>query len=218
MIRVILAMLTLLICGCGVTAPNDANVLVMGDSLLAVNRLSGKDVGSALEQKLGTPVINRSIVGAGYYLPISVPAQFRDNGYDWVVLNGGGNDILFGCGCNGCGPMIDRLFSSDGRSGAIPATVARIRATGARVVYVGYLRSNGFDSPVEHCGPTGDEMDRRAERMAALDPNVIFISLADLVPSGEESYMSKDRMHPSPIGSDAIAERIKTVMMQTPKN
>lgn len=212
MVRVLLAMIVLALAGCGEAPAPEAKVLMLGDSLLAVNRLGGDDVGDALERALGAPVVNRSVVGARYFFGFSIPAQYVPGQYDWVVINGGGNDILFSCGCGDCRAMIDRLISKDGAQGAIPALVAKARAGGARVAYLGYMRSNGFESPVEKCGPTGDEIDRRLARMAARDAGVVFISLADIVPEGDESYMSPDKMHPSPKGGRAIAARIAAVL------
>lgn len=202
-------------------APARADVLVMGDSLLAVNGLQGASVSKHLRRLLaGETVRDRSTIGASflYALPItgalglSIPKQYLRGDWDWVVLNGGGNDVIWRCGCAPCDRLIDRLITRDGQGGAIAAEVRQLRATGARVVFVGYLRSNGFDSPVEKCVRTGDELDRRIARMAAADPGVIFIPLADLVPEGDTSFYAADRIHPSPKGSAAIAARIAAVI------
>jgi len=193
-----------------------AQVLVMGDSLLAVNGLQGRSVADELQRLTPLQVVDRSVIGASYLhlLPISgaagmrISAQYRRGPWQWVVLNGGGNDVLWHCGCGDCTKFLDRLITPDGRKGAIAKEVARLRRTGARVAFVGYLRSNGFESIVDKCAATGDEMDRRLGRMAAADPGVMFIPLADLVPEGDTSYYAQDRIHPSPKGSKAIAARI----------
>lgn len=207
--------------GCTEAPSAGSKVLVMGDSLLAVNGLQGQSVADGLERELGLPVTDRSVLGAAflYPLPISgaagmrISAQFVPGEWDWVVLNGGGNDVLTRCGCAGpCGPVIERLISADGTRGVIPEQVARLRGAGAKVAFVGYLRSNGFASPVDKCGPTGDVLDARLARMAAADPWVRFVPLADLVPEGDTSYYASDRIHPSPKGSAAIAARIAAVI------
>ena len=71
--------------------------------------------------------------------------------------------------------MVDRLISKDGKSGAIPELVTRIRATGARVVFSGYLRNPGLYTPVRSCKPFGDELDRRLARMDAADPGFCMV-------------------------------------------
>jgi len=193
------------------------SVLVMGDSLMAANRMKRGSISDSLSKALGVHVRDHSMFGARYFyiLPLSgaagmrITAQFRGGPYDFVVMNGGGNDILFGCGCGPCKRMLDRLIASDGRSGAIPRLVSKIRATGARVIYTGYLRSPGVTSPVEGCGPIGDKMDARLAAMAATMEGVSFLPLADLVKTeGDTSFHAIDMVHPSVKGSRAIAAEV----------
>ena len=179
MLRPFIALLSLfLLLGCGETvtaSSKDARILLMGDSMMAANRTSGRAVANAIEARLGEEVIDRSVVASRYfyYLPISgaaglrLPAQFKAGNWDWVVINGGGNDLLFGCGCGMCNGMVDRLVNKDGTAGAIPELMSRIRQSGAKVVYAGYLRNPGLYTPVRACRPYGDELDRRLARMAA---------------------------------------------------
>jgi acyl-CoA thioesterase-1 len=220
MFRSLLALLSLfalLSCGEVVTeSTKDARILMMGDSMMAANRTSGRSVGVVLEKRLGEPVIDRSVYAARviYGLPLtgaaglSIPAQYQQGNWDWVVLNGGGNDLIFGCACGYCSTMVDRLISKDGTSGRIPELVNRIRKSGAKVVYSGYLRNPGLFTPVRPCKVYGDELDRRLARMDARDPGMIFVPMSDLVPEGDPSLHQQDLIHPSPKGSAAIAARI----------
>ena len=224
--RIVLAfMMALSLWGCGETIPaqNDdtPQVLIMGDSLMAWNRVSGQQVARALAAELGVGVADHSVIGARhfYILPttgaagLRMSAQYRGGPYKWVVLNGGGNDLLFGCGCGPCTGTLNRLISADGRSGAIPELVARARADGARVIHTGYMRTRGVDAPVKGCRPLGDEMDKRLARMAARDAGVTFVTLADIVEvDGDTSLHSADLVHPSAKGSAAIAARIARVI------
>ena len=223
MVRVIFAFLLLgLLSACGETVPtgSKARILLLGDSLMATNRGSGLAVANALEKELGEDVIARSVAGARYFyaLPISgaagmrITEQFTPGPWALVVMNGGGNDLLFNCGCGKCDDQLSRLISPDGTKGAIPEFVVRIRATGAQVLYTGYLRTPGFQSPIENCGRIGNEMDRRLTKMAASDKGVRFVSLASVVPSGDTSYHQTDRIHPSPKGGAAIAKTIAKAM------
>lgn len=207
-------------CSEQVPADGSARIMVMGDSLLAVHANTDRSVADNLQKSLGETVVDRAVVGARYFyaLPFSgaagmrIDAQFRPGDWDWVVINGGGNDLMLGCGCDKCDAQLDKLISEDGRKGAIAETVAQVRATGARVIYVGYLRSPGFWSPVEACGPLGDRMDTRLARMAARDRGVTFLPMSDLVPHGDKSFHGSDLVHPSPKGSAAIAARIARAM------
>lgn len=194
----------------------DLQVLVMGDSMMAWNRASGNSVADAIDGSPGMTVTDRSVSAARYFyaLPISgslglrLPAQYRPGNWDWVVLNGGGNDLLFGCGCGKCARMLDRLVSKDGRRGAIPDFVARIRQSGAQVIYVGYLRNPGIPSPIRACRPAGNELDARLGKMAKAQTGVAFLPMAGLVPNGDRSFHAADLIHPSVKGSRSIAARI----------
>lgn len=219
MIRTLFALLALtLVLGCGdpVSQRTEARILVLGDSMMAANRVQQAAVADVIEAELGQEVIDRSVFGARYFhiLPLSgaaglrLTAQYRARPWDWVVLNGGGNDLLFGCGCHFCARTLDRLVSKDGRGGAIPSHVAKIRKSGARVIYVGYLRNPGTATPIRGCGPAGNELDRRLTLMAGFDAGVTFLPMADLVPHGDSSFHQIDRIHPSVKGSAGIGGRI----------
>lgn len=214
----IVALALTVLSGCAepVSRHENARILLMGDSMMALHGMSGASVSDAMERRLKEPVVDRSVIGARflYRLPVSgaaglnITKQYRKGDWDWVVLNGGGNDILFGCGCGPCAQRVDRLISKDGRKGAIPGFVSRLRRDGAQVLFVGYLRTPGVTSPIEHCVDEGREMDARLARLAALDRGVHFLSLDGLVPNGDRSYHALDLVHPSAKGSDAIAARI----------
>lgn len=207
-------------CGETVTREDQARILLMGDSMMAVHRGVDGAVSQMVERDLGEEVVDRSVVGARmiYALPVSgaaglnIPKQYRPGKWDWVVLNGGGNDLWLGCGCMLCNTRMDRLISKDGRKGVIPGFVSRLRHDGARVLYVGYLRSPGLGSPIEYCRDEGDELERRIGNLAKLDAGVYFLSLKDLVPYGDRSYHAIDMIHPSLKASAAIAERIATII------
>ncbi|MFK7743622.1 MAG: SGNH/GDSL hydrolase family protein [Roseobacter sp.] len=192
----------------------------MGDSMLAWHGGAKNAVSDAVEDLLGEPVVDRSVIGARmfYNLPISgalgmnISKQYRSADWDWVIMNGGGNDLWFGCGCKECDKRMTRMISPDGTSGSVVTLVNDIRKTGARVVYVGYLRSPGVGSMIEHCREEGDEYERRLALMAAADRGVFFVSLADLVPHGDRSYHSFDMIHPSVKASREIGARIAAVI------
>lgn len=211
-----LCLVPLWACGEQVSTRQEARILLLGDSMFASNRAAGESVADAIEAAISLEVVDRSVPGARYfhYLPISgaaglnLAAQFRLADWDVIIVNGGGNDLLFGCGCGACDGILDRLISPDGRQGAIPALVARLRATGAQVVYAGYLRNPGTSTVIKACGPAGNELDRRLGALDRLLADMTFISMADLVPQGDLSFHQIDRIHPSRKGSREIGQRI----------
>ncbi len=199
-----------------------SRILAMGDSLLSSNALIGHSVSDAVEENLGEEVLDRSVMGASvlYALPISgamgmkIEKQYTPGKWDWIILNGGGNDLLFGCGCGECTHKINRLISEGGDYGAIPGLVAYLRNTGAKVIYVGYLRSPGVGSPIESCKDDGDALEERIAKMAAADSGVYFLSLAEMVPYGDRSFHKADMIHPSVKASNEIGQRIARIINQ----
>ena len=218
---IFLALFLLTACSEPITqAAQQTRILAVGDSLLAWNAASDDAISDEVARQLGEPVLDRSVVGAHviYNLPISgalglrIASQYRPGNWDWVIMNGGGNDLWLGCGCGECDARMTKMLSADGSSGAIADLVAQARRDGAKVVYVGYLRSPGRNSPIEGCKAVGDAFDARLAKMAKRERGVFFVSNADLVPEGDLSFHAFDRIHPSIKGSRAIGARVAKVI------
>jgi len=214
--------LIVVLSGCtgGTQSGQSARILTMGDSLLAWNNISRQSISDSVANTLGEPVVDRSVSAARiiYHLPVSGSAglnirkQYRPGDWDWIIVNGGGNDLWFGCGCIACDRKLDKLISKDGRKGAIPGMLSELRQTGARVIYVGYLRSPGVGSPIEHCRSEGDVLEQRITKLADLDSGIYFLSLRDLVPHGDRSYHALDMIHPSIKASTAVGKQIADII------
>ncbi len=225
--------LTLGFSGCAETVSrNDTSmqdgprILAMGDSLMAWHTTSGRSIAHALAEELGEPVTNRAISGARvvYKLPLTgamgmkIANQYQPGEWDWVVVNGGGNDLWLGCGCIRCDGKLNKLISPDGRRGEIPRLVSDLRDTGAQVIYVGYLRSPGVGSLIEHCRDEGDELETRVAKLAELLDGVHFLSLADMVPNGDRSYHAADMIHPSIKASREIGQSVAAIIAAADQN
>lgn len=217
-----LLVLIVFLSACSGPTQNDqtARILAIGDSLLAWNNISGQSIPDAVAKTLGEPVIDRSVSAARiiYHLPVSGSAglnirkQYQSGDWDWIIVNGGGNDLWLGCGCIACDRKLDKLVTQDGRKGAIPGMLSELRKTGAQIIYVGYLRSPGVGSPIEHCRKEGDILEQRITRLADLDDGIYFLSLRDLVPHGDRSYHALDMIHPSIKASAAIGNKIADII------
>ena len=204
----------------GAASADSPRILTIGDSLMASHALTGRSISGYLSKELGVPVSDRSVLGAHmvYKLPItgalgmSIPKQMRSGNWDYVVMTGGGNDLWLGCGCARCDRKMNKLISKNGTKGAIPKLMAKIRATGAEVIYVGYLRSPEINTPIEHCKDEGDALEARIEDLATRVPGVHYVSNKDLVPAGDLSFFAADRIHPSLKASKAIAGRVAALI------
>lgn len=194
----------------------NSRVLVMGDSMLSWNRIVGRSVGQNLKRKYKLDITDHSFSGAKY-LPLNplmdIDLQYKKGEWDWVILNGGGNDLFWTCGCVLCDSILNNLISSDGMSGAIPKAINRARADNARVIYVSYLHSPGVFSVVDHCKKLGSELERRVRNLASMDAGIYLLRGSELVEYGDTSLLSFDRVHPSVRGSQLIAERIYRIIL-----
>lgn len=222
--RCLLLPILFLLSACGDTVQPDqpSRILAMGDSLLAWHSLAGKSISDTVSRELQEPVVDRSVSAARiiYKLPISGAAgmnigkQYTPGEWDWVIVNGGGNDLWLGCGCFACNRKMDKLISAEGLDGAIPAMLSELRATGAKVIYVGYLRSPGVGSLIEHCRDEGNELEARISRLAAQDEGIFFLSNKDLVPYGDRSYHAADMIHPSIKASGEIGRKVAEIIRE----
>ncbi|OBY27790.1 SGNH/GDSL hydrolase family protein [Leisingera sp. JC1] len=224
LLRCLLLPFLFLLSACGDTVQLDhpSRILAMGDSLLAWHSLAGKSISDTVSRELQEPVVDRSVSAARilYKLPISGAAgmnigkQYTPGEWDWVIVNGGGNDLWLGCGCFACDRKMDKLISADGLDGAIPSMLTKLRATGAKVIYVGYLRSPGVGSLIEHCRDEGNELEARITRLAAQDEGIFFLSNKDMVPYGDRSYHAADMIHPSIKASGEIGRKIAEIIRE----
>ncbi|WP_321365260.1 SGNH/GDSL hydrolase family protein [uncultured Celeribacter sp.] len=202
------------------TMPQGPRILALGDSMIAWHSVSKNSIADALAETLGEPVENRAIGGARiiYGLPITgamgmkISKQYRGDDVDWVVLNGGGNDLWLGCGCGACDRKMARMISQNGTRGEIPKLVRDIRKTGARVIYLGYLRSPGVESVIDACRVLGDDFEVRLSHMATALDGVYFLDVSDLVPSGDRSFHGVDMIHPSRKASRIIGQKLAQII------
>ena len=188
------------------------DILMIGDSVLAWNRASGRDVGSAVGESLDRTVTNRATPGAqirkrGFAsaLGLGIPDQLVMRPWNWVVMNGGANDLGFTCGCTRCDGVIEALISSDGKRGDIPKLIARARSTGAKVLWMGYYRAPNSGT-FQGCRPGLVELERRIAKLAQATPGVFFQDSEDVVTPRDPSLYASDATHPSPKGSAVIGQ------------
>ena len=201
------------------SAPN-ARIIAIGDSLMAWNSTSGNAIPDVVERSIGAPVLDRSASAAWLQTNFDddgkprsgVQAQFVDGDWAWAIVNGGGNDLILGCGCSRCAGVIDTMISRDGQRGQIPEFLREIRDGGTQVIYVGYLRSPGLITPIEHCKSEGDEFEARIERLAGREDGITYVSVQDVAQPGDASYFSFDLIHPSRKSSRIIGERIARII------
>lgn len=208
--RLILFVALLVCAACGRGVPDNAKVVVAGDSVMAWNRGSDASVADALARQLDVSVGDLSVPYARILSgrgPLNIRTQVDGLTAPWIVLNGGANDI--GISCEGGLPTVGQLISNDGMRGAIPDMVAGLRAAGSKVVWADYYTSPRFAG--RPC-PSYEQLELRLMRMAARDAGVVFVDMEDVIASNDTSLFDRDRTHPSPKASARIAALIADAM------
>lgn len=194
--------------GCGL-APKQAggDILVIGDSVLAWNHGT---VGRVVASETGRKVVSRAALGAQVdasaarsALGLSIPGQLSDGPWNWIIMDGGANDLVSACGCAGCDDEVDTLISADGSSGSIPALISGARATGAQVLWMGYYQAPESAS-FANCRASLVEMERRIEAYAKSRIGIHFVDAETVVDPLDPRMYSPDMTHPSRRGSEII--------------
>jgi lysophospholipase L1-like esterase len=193
--------------------PDEARIVVAGDSVMAWNRTQSASVADVLQRQLGEPVGDVSLPLAqvsGGRGALNIPAQLANIRADWVVLNGGANDLSGACDCSDCGAVVDRLISQDGRAGAIPSLVSSLRQRGSRVVWADYYTAPRYAGTA--CEAPYDVLETRLARMADADAGVTLVDMDDVFSPNDLSLFAGDRVHPSPKGSARIGALVAPVL------
>lgn len=198
---------------CTDTAPKEGgDILVIGDSVLAWNGSSDQSIPDVIEQQLGRQVINKAVPGAKFdngngllsAVGFDIQRQYPGGSWNWVVLNGGANDLGFNdCKCAECRPVVDKLIGPDTLSGAIPAFLVSLRSSGAQVLWMGYYKGNGKGS-FEGCRDDLVLLERRIARFAAQVEGITFLDSETVIDPNDPAQFASDNTHPSPKGSALI--------------
>jgi len=210
---IVLIPILFLLVACADQAPRGGgDIVVIGDSVMAWNQTSDASIPDVMGRTLGRNVISKAVPGAQFdntsgiagAVGFDIQRQLPAGRWNWVVMNGGANDLGADCGCGACGPVVDRLIGADASSGAIPAFIRKVRArTGANVLWMGYYAGSGAGS-FKGCRDDLVKMEARIARFAATNVYVSFIDAEDVIDRRDRSLFARDNTHPSVKGSSLI--------------
>lgn len=201
------------------------DVLVLGDSVMAWNATSGASIGDGISRQLIRDVTSKAVAGAQFdnasglagAVGFDIMRQLPEGRWNWIVMNGGANDLSSDCGCRPCAPSVEALIDSRASGGAIPAFMQKLRReTGARVLWMGYYAGSGSGS-FEGCRGDLVELERRIARFAAATDGVYFADAEDVIDRRDPSLFAPDDVHPSPKGSGIIAAHLADVIRAAEK-
>ncbi|MCB5198833.1 SGNH/GDSL hydrolase family protein [Loktanella sp. TSTF-M6] len=214
--RAVASVVCALLAGCAPPQTGPVTITAVGDSVLSWNRLSGQDIPRVAAAALDRGVANRSVPGARFLT--AIPAQYRAGDWDWVIVNGGANDLSRDCGCDGCDFTLDALISADGQTGAMPRFVRDIADRGPRVLVLGYYGTSVAGGPLADCADELTELSTRLATLAARDPRIVFVDAKDAIDPANLDLYARDLVHPSAQGSALIgAEIARAITMSDPR-
>ena len=220
--------LVVLLAGCGESAPQGTNeegegepsipdgatVIAVGDSILAWFKGEEASILDVVGERLGVVTYNAAVEGAYFTVESGwdgedIPGQYVDGDWQWLVLDGGGNDFNDECGCDQCGENMDEIVSADGTAGALPDFVDTVVGQGVRVVIMGYYSvpptaEYGFDL----CGDTLSEYSQRQLALANTNDKVWFLDGSQVIDSADLSLYDEDHVHPSEQGIEVLGNAI----------
>lgn len=194
-----------------------ARILILGDSIFAWNAQRRASVSAELAWRTGADITDLATSGAQIFvddaeaaaLGFDILEQYRPGPWDWVVMNGGANDLEDDCGCAACDVILDDMIGADGLSGRIPEFIRARRAEGVRVLYLGYYQIGIEETSSAQCVDEFDALDARMAAFAHTDAGVVFLSAIGLLSTGD---LDRDRIHPNPMGSEILAIAIADAM------
>ncbi|MEM1115843.1 MAG: SGNH/GDSL hydrolase family protein [Bacteroidota bacterium] len=186
----------------------EPTVLVIGDSVMEWNRPDNASVAHVIAELTGRSVQQSAISGALLSADGGdIRDQYAPGTWEWVVMDGGANDLGEECGCGPCAGVLDELASADGTRGEYPDFVRRVASDGAEVLVMGYYAPpTGAETEFTACADEFQELSQRLQRMASATDNVTFAPAAAVIDPDNGSHYDEDQVHPSVTGSRLIGE------------
>ncbi len=188
-------------------------VLVLGDSYMTWNEERGSSIPMILADELAIPVRSEAVSGSQLTAnEHSIPSQYRDGDWSWVVLDGGGNDVNDLCRCADCGEVLDEILTADGSSGVLVELVERVVSGRRRVAFLGYpTLPEGAEFGFDRCSEELAILSNRVADYAARTENLVFVD-GRLAVTDLDGF-DDDRVHPSVRGSTALGRALADAIL-----
>ncbi len=187
-------------------------LLAIGDSILQWNVGTGESIPEVVGSSTGLAVTNEAVSGAWLtndgVFP-SIPDQRVDGDWEWLLVNGGANDLAQRCRCQACDGVLDEMVTPDGARGILPALVAEATGDGSKVVLLGYPEfPDGAQFGLDDCDDELVELASRLATLASATAAAWFVNAADVVRADDAEAFIADLVHPTPEGGRTIGEYV----------
>jgi len=195
------------------------DILVIGDSMLEWQSFKGASIPQVLAKTTKRKVENRAASGAKLYLSGAegnarsvIPAQYEKGNWNWVVVNGGANDLLVKCGCNRCDNVLNRLITKDGKSGILPDLAERIRKDGSKVILLAYYKGNVRPNLFSRCERVITELTNRERVLADRLAGVELVRAKLAIDPENRSHFALDGIHLSRKGTSRVGSLLAQML------
>ena len=184
----------------------NSEVLMLGDSLLAWFKEDEASVGDVLDDVSSFNVTNAAVSGALFLEgEESIPSQFVEGEWSWVIFDGGGNDANDLCECGDCGEIMDALVRDGAREGEVPEFVKTMTEAGHRVLILGYYgMPETADYGFDRCNDEAALLNQRYADVAASVEGAYFFDLGQVVSPSDLRDYDADHVHPSERGTQNL--------------
>ena len=187
-------------------------ILAIGDSMLAWNREEEASIPEVVAQELDFEVNNVAVSGS--YISsddedMHIPNQYKAGAWPWVVLDGGGNDLMDECGCEDCEENLDTILTENGDGGELYDLVQQMTNDGSQVALIGYFSMPQQAEDFYKCNDELAALVERSKRMNDQVDGMIFFDSRQVVSYEQtpEAY-DDDFVHPSIEGSALIGREV----------
>lgn len=200
----------LLVTACG--GPPEGDALAIGDSYFDWN--SGGDIPDVAGEELGLEVANEAIAGAVLTGGDDIRSQYVEDRWQFLLMNGGGNDMRDECDCTACEDELDALVSADGTAGDLVEFADEVASAGVPVFYFFYPEL----PPGTEFAPCIDVLLTLRDRVALAAEDrerLTLIDGGDVVGPDQASMYDDDDVHPSEEGSRVLGAHAAGVISAT---
>jgi lysophospholipase L1-like esterase len=187
-------------------------ILAIGDSYFNFHSDIQQSIPDEIGKTLQLRIYNQSVSGAeisGGKQVIDIKDQYIHGNWDWVIMNGGGNDIHEKCACTTCENVLNELINLDGTEGEIPNLIDQMHLFGNKVVFMTYPQlPQDTTFGLGQCGDEFNELRSRINKLALNIDSFWLVNADDIIPAGDASFFLNDKTHPSGKATKAIGKYI----------
>ncbi|MEJ8560807.1 SGNH/GDSL hydrolase family protein [Yoonia sp. GPGPB17] len=211
--HIVLVVSALALFACNDENSPEADILAIGDSIIWWNIDAEQSVADVIAGERDLDVINAAIPGAEFLADQdSIPQQYQPGRWEWVVMDGGANDLGDVCGTPRAQPVLDQLIDADLQGGAMPRFFDSVRSDGPQIIVMGYYMAPIVGGEFAGCEADFTTLNDRLAAYAARTTGVYYAPADAVIDPTNNGHYDPDLIHPSPLGSRLIGLQMADII------